>query len=127
MRKIKAAEIVQDLGIYPRCAVDKGHVQTLVLVLEAGAVLPPLVICGKTRKLIDGFHRLNAYTQRHGDEHEVDVLEKEYATPREMWLDAVRYNGTIHDFVLLNALRNVPSTVAAIEQVSEGIRSHLGE
>jgi acetyl esterase len=42
-------------------------------------------------------------------------------------VDAVRYNGTIHDFVLLNALRNVPSTVAAIEQVSEGIRSHLGE
>ncbi len=23
---------------------------------------------------------------------------------------AVRYNGTIHDFVLLNALRHVPST-----------------
>ena len=28
-------------------------------------------------------------------------------------VDAVRYNGTIHDFVLLNALRNVPSTEAA--------------
>ncbi len=40
-------------------------------------------------------------------------------------VDAVRYNGTIHDFVLLNALRNVPSTEAAIEQVSEGVRQHL--
>ena len=38
---------------------------------------------------------------------------------------AVRYNGTIHDFVLLNALRHVPSTEAAIEQVSEGLRRHL--
>jgi acetyl esterase len=38
---------------------------------------------------------------------------------------AVRYNGTIHDFVLLNALRHVPSTEAAIEQASEGIRQHL--
>ena len=28
-------------------------------------------------------------------------------------VDAVRYNGTIHDFVLLNALRHVPSTEAA--------------
>lgn len=38
---------------------------------------------------------------------------------------AVRYNGTIHDFVLLNALRHVPSTEAAIRQASEGIRDHL--
>jgi acetyl esterase len=40
-------------------------------------------------------------------------------------VDAVRYNGTIHDFVLLNALRNVPSTEAAIDQVNEGLRKHL--
>ena len=40
-------------------------------------------------------------------------------------VDAVRYNGTIHDFVLLNALRHVPSTEAAIEQVNEGLRLHL--
>jgi hypothetical protein len=31
---------------------------------------------------------------------------------------AARYDGTIHDFVLLNALRNVPSTEAAIEQIN---------
>jgi len=40
-------------------------------------------------------------------------------------VDAVRYNGTIHDFVLLNALRNLPSTKAAIEQINEGVREHL--
>lgn len=39
---------------------------------------------------------------------------------------AVRYNGTIHDFVLLNGLRHVPSTEAALQQVSEGIRQHIG-
>lgn len=38
---------------------------------------------------------------------------------------AVRYNGTIHDFVLLNALRHVPSTEAALRQISDGIREHL--
>src|SRR5260370_232165 len=38
---------------------------------------------------------------------------------------AVRYNGTIHDFVLLNALRHVPSTAAAIDQISAGLRQHL--
>ena len=38
---------------------------------------------------------------------------------------AVRYNGTIHDFVLLNALRDVPSTEAALKQINEGISKHL--
>jgi acetyl esterase/lipase len=38
---------------------------------------------------------------------------------------AVRYNGMIHDFVLLNALRRLPETEAAIRQANEGIRSHL--
>jgi hypothetical protein len=35
------------------------------------------------------------------------------------------HNGWIHDFVLLNVLRNVRSTEAAIEQASEGLRQHL--
>lgn len=38
---------------------------------------------------------------------------------------ATRYNGVIHDFVLLNAIRQVPEVQAAIEQASEGIRQHL--
>lgn len=38
---------------------------------------------------------------------------------------AVRYNGVIHDFVLLNAIRHVPAVEAAIQQASEGIRQHL--
>jgi acetyl esterase/lipase len=40
-------------------------------------------------------------------------------------VDAVRYNGTIHDFVALNALRHVPSTEAAVEQINAGLRRHL--
>jgi acetyl esterase/lipase len=38
---------------------------------------------------------------------------------------AVRYNGTIHDFVLLNAIRKVPSTEAAISQINDALRQHL--
>lgn len=38
---------------------------------------------------------------------------------------ALRFNGTIHDFVLLNAIRNVPSTQAAIEQINIAVRAHL--
>ncbi len=38
----------------------------------------------------------------------------------------VRYNGMIHDFVALNALRHLPETVAALQQASDGIREHIG-
>jgi acetyl esterase len=38
---------------------------------------------------------------------------------------AERYNGMIHDFVLLNAIRDVPGTRAALQQASEAIRNAL--
>lgn len=38
---------------------------------------------------------------------------------------AVRFNGTIHDFVLLNALRQVPSTKAALQLVNDSVREHM--
>lgn len=36
-----------------------------------------------------------------------------------------RYDGTIHDFVLLNALHDVPSTAAALQQASGELRRRL--
>lgn len=42
-------------------------------------------------------------------------------------VNAVRYNGTIHDFVLLNGLRHLPSTESALQQVSDGIRKYVGQ
>jgi acetyl esterase/lipase len=36
-----------------------------------------------------------------------------------------RYNGTIHDFVLLNALRDLPETQFALRQSSDAIRGGL--
>jgi len=38
---------------------------------------------------------------------------------------AVRYNGMIHDFVLLNAIHEVPGVQAALQQASEAIRETL--
>jgi acetyl esterase len=36
-----------------------------------------------------------------------------------------RYNGMIHDFILLNALRDLPPTKAALRQASDTIREAL--
>jgi acetyl esterase/lipase len=38
---------------------------------------------------------------------------------------ATRYNGMIHDFVLLNGIRDAPATQAALRQASDAIRDAL--
>ncbi len=38
---------------------------------------------------------------------------------------ATRYNGMIHDFVLLNAINQVPGVQAALQQASEAIHEAL--
>ena len=42
-----------------------------------------------------------------------------------MDVTCVRYNGAIHDFALLNALRAVPSTEAAVRQAAAELAHHL--
>jgi acetyl esterase len=38
---------------------------------------------------------------------------------------AVRYNGMIHDFGLLNAISQTPGTKAALEQAADELKKHL--
>ena len=40
---------------------------------------------------------------------------------------AVRYEGTIHDFVMLNALTDTPATRAAIAQANSALREALAK
>jgi acetyl esterase len=39
---------------------------------------------------------------------------------------AVRYNGTIHDFMMLNPLRETAAAASAIEQAIHALRQALG-
>ena len=38
---------------------------------------------------------------------------------------SVRYNGTIHDFVLLNALSDTPAVRGALRQANDALRAAL--
>ena len=94
MRKFKIAELVLDDTVYPRHEADESHVQVLSDAIEAGVKFPPIVICRKTRRVVDGFHRVLAFGGFFDDQYELDCVEKDYASDRELFLDAIRFNAS---------------------------------
>jgi acetyl esterase/lipase len=56
------------------------------------------------------------------DEGEADARKLDAAGVEVV---AVRYNGMIHDFGLLNALADLPTTRAALRQASDTLKERL--
>jgi hypothetical protein len=94
MKTMRAAEVVLDFDLYPRNNLDSSNVSNIAEAISAGIEVPPVVIDRKSKRCIDGFHRIKAMLRLHGEEAEITVVEKEYKTEREMFLDAMRYNST---------------------------------
>ena len=86
------AELVEDMSLYPRHAVDDAHVRSIVYALECGAQLPPVVADEKTKKITDGWHRCRAYARHFGPTATIEVQLVNYKSEAEMLLDAVARN-----------------------------------
>lgn len=94
MRTLKVGELILDYTLYPRSSIDRTNVAYIRQAIEGGATMPPLVICGKTKRIVDGFHRHTAYMGLFGGDHRVEVIEKRYKSDGELFADAMRYNVT---------------------------------
>lgn len=92
MRKLKCSQLVLDFDFYPRAQVDSQHVAYMVEAMKAGSEFPPVVICKKTKRVADGFHRVRARQRHDGPDAEIQVVEKTYRNDAELFLDAMRYN-----------------------------------
>lgn len=92
MRKLKAAELVLDFDLYPRNNVDSHNVRTIADALATGTEMPPVIICKKSKRVVDGFHRVRAHLQHFGEDAEIQVIEKTYRTEADMFIDAMKYN-----------------------------------
>lgn len=94
MRKMKVAELILDFDLYPRNNVDTHNVKNLVDALAAGAELPAVIIDRKSKRVVDGFHRVRAHLRHLGEDAEIEVIEKTYTNDAAMFLDAMRYNAS---------------------------------
>ena len=92
MRKLKVVSLVLDFTIYPRMNVDGTHVSRIAQAMSQGVEFPPIVICKKTKRVVDGFHRTKGLLRLYGDDAEVECVEKTYRNDGELFLDAIKYN-----------------------------------
>ncbi len=65
LKKVAIEELVEDYHLYPRSEVDGATVEEFREALRAGAKFPPIRVCSKTLRIIDGFHRKTAYEREH--------------------------------------------------------------
>lgn len=74
LKTLPIGDLVEDYHLYPRSEVDGATVEEFREALRAGAKFPPLRVCSKSFRIIDGFHRKTAYEREHAT-HVLCVLE----------------------------------------------------
>jgi hypothetical protein len=89
---VPLAALVEDWSLYPRHAVDASHVADLARAVAAGDVLPPPVADKASLRIVDGFHRTRAQRRCLGDDGQIDVVLRSYASEADLLEDAVRLN-----------------------------------
>ena len=94
MKTLKASTLVLDFDLYPRPQVDGKNVSDMVEALTAGAELPPVVICKKTKRVADGFHRVKAHVRLYGPDARIPVTERTYKDDVALLTDAIRLNAS---------------------------------
>ena len=91
-RRRLVSGLVLDRELSPRARLGSNHVRQLTEAIRAGATLPPIVVERDTSRVVDGFHRMEAYRRVYGREAIVEAEERDYTNEGELFLDAVRLN-----------------------------------
>lgn len=94
VKKMKLSKLLLDYELYPRDRIEPYNVNQMVEALRAGLELPPVVIDRKSKRVVDGFHRVRAYQKLYGLDAEIPVEVRDYKDDAEMFADAVRLNAS---------------------------------
>lgn len=98
MQYIDVNSVILDFDLYPRCSIDSQHTTYMMESLKAGMELPPIILDKKSKRVIDGFHRVTAFRryfkQNKTEDQSVPVILKSYKSEGDMFADAMKYNAT---------------------------------
>ena len=94
MRTLKCSELVMDFDLYPRNNIDTHNVRSIANARAAGIEMPPVIADKKSKRVVDGFHRLREKILTDGPDSDIEVIEKTYKDDAAMFLDAMRLNAT---------------------------------
>jgi len=92
--KVKAGELLFDYRFYPRQKINDFHIGRLTMALKAKQSLPPVVVDADSMRVIDGFHRTQAYIRCFGEDGLIPAKLKKYDNEADMFKDAVLYNAS---------------------------------
>jgi len=89
---VQVSELAFDYLIYPRHAIDSHHVREFADTMRAGTEFPSIVVENKTRRIVDGFHRVKATQSVYGDNATITAILRNYPTDKALFLDAAHIN-----------------------------------
>jgi hypothetical protein len=122
--KLALSKIVLDETLRARSRLDPVNVHRLITAYQAGARFPKLVVERMTNRLVDGWHRYEAY--RTLNIAEVEVVLRVYASEAEFFADAVRLNighGTqLAAYDVKNAIARLDGLGISRAQIAEIVR-----
>jgi hypothetical protein len=115
--KIIVSELIKDYDIYPRASIDATHVQDLIDAELAGAKLPPIIADRKSKRIVDGFHRVRKHEKLYGEDAKISVIFKDYENEQALYLDAIKLNSDVK-----KKISGADRTHAVIVGVNLGIK-----
>ena len=91
-KQIKVSDLVLDYNLYPRTETSKVHISQMAEALEAGVKFPPIIVDAKSLRVVDGFHRVEAYKRLKRETIEAEL--REYPSEAELFAEAARLNAS---------------------------------
>ena len=90
-KKLRPSQMIEDLTIYPRHTIEAVTVNRYADAYRIGDLLPNPIVDGATLRIVDGFHRIRAWTKANGDE-KMTVTVRRYDDEKALVIDAVNLN-----------------------------------
>ena len=94
MKMVKATSLVLDFHLYPRMSIDSHHVTEMAEAERAGVDFPPVLADAKSKRVVDGFHRVWKQLQVYGDDAEIGCVFKKYRSDADMFTEAMELNAS---------------------------------